>query len=40
MDITKELFVSFPVPEQVARLARVDAKTRRELILSARNSVD
>ena len=40
MDITKELFVSFPVPEQAARLARVDAKTRRELILSARNSVE
>ena len=40
MDITKEIFVSLPVPEQGARLARVDAKTRRELILSARNSVE
>src|SRR5438093_5952987 len=40
MDVTKELFVSLPLPEQVTRLARVDAKTRQELILSARNRVE
>jgi hypothetical protein len=41
MDLpTKESFVSLPAPEQVVRLMQVDAKTRREFILSARNSVD
>jgi len=41
MDIpTKEHFASFPLPEQLAQLPRVDAKTRKELILSARNSLD
>ena len=37
---TKEVFSSLPVPEQIARLERADAKTRRELIFSARHSVD
>lgn len=37
---TKEHFPALPLPEQVAQLARVDAKTRQELILAARNSVD
>ncbi|MBI3802067.1 MAG: hypothetical protein HY268_34495 [Deltaproteobacteria bacterium] len=41
MDLpTKELFSSLPVPAQVVRLEQVDAKTRQELILSARNSLD
>ncbi|MGH7961076.1 MAG: DUF6178 family protein [Candidatus Binatia bacterium] len=37
---TKESFRSLPLAEQAAQLARVDAKTRKELILSARNSLD
>jgi hypothetical protein len=37
---TKEHFPALPLPEQVAQLARVDAKTRQDLILAARNSVD
>src|SRR5215510_11484255 len=41
MDVpTKALFSSLPVPAQIARLEQVDAKTRQELILSARNSLD
>jgi hypothetical protein len=41
MDVVqKETFASLPVPEQIARLARTNAKTRRELLLSARNSLD
>jgi len=40
MDVpTKALFSSLPVPAQIARLEQVDAKTRQELILSARNSL-
>ncbi len=34
MAISKEVFASFPVPEQIARLEQVDAKTRQELILA------
>ncbi len=34
-----ERFASLPFREQVEQLARVDAKTRQELILSARNSL-
>ncbi len=37
---TKEIFSSLPVPEQIARLERADAKTRRALILSAHNSLE
>jgi len=37
---TKETFPSLPVHEQIAQLARVDAKTRQELIVSSRNSLD
>jgi len=40
MEISKALFSSLPVPAQIARLEQVDAKTRQELILSARNSLD
>src|SRR5262249_48961315 len=41
MDLpTKELFSSLPVPAQVAQLEQVEVKTRQELILSARNSLD
>lgn len=34
---SKEVFSSLPVPEQIVRLEQVDAKTRRELLLSARD---
>ncbi len=37
---TKEQFSSLPVLQQIAQLARVDAKTRQELLLSARGSLD
>ena len=37
--LTKEQFSPLPLPEQLDHLARVDAKTRQELILSARHSV-
>lgn len=37
---TKEQFSSLPVPQQITQLARVDAKTRQELLLSARGSLD
>lgn len=40
MNITQEPFGLLPLSDQVARLALVDAKTRKELILSARNSLD
>ena len=37
---TKEQFSSLPVPQQIAQLARVDAKTRQELLLSSRRSLE
>src|SRR5215510_4815889 len=37
---TKEQFSSLPVLQQIAQLARVDAKTRQELLLSSRGSLD
>ena len=37
---TKEQFSSLPVPQQDAQLARVDAKTRQELLLSSRHSLE
>lgn len=40
MEITKEVLAALPLPEQVTRLAQVDAKARQDLILSARNCVD
>jgi hypothetical protein len=38
--ITKDSFTSLAIPDQVARLSQVDAKTRQELILSSRYSLD
>ncbi len=38
--LSTEQFSSLPVPQQIAQLARVDAKTRQELLLSARGSLD
>lgn len=40
MDTSVASFRSLPLPDQLAQLTRVDAKTRKELILSARNSLD
>ena len=40
MQISKELFSSLPIQQQHAQLERVDAKTRRALILSSRQSVE
>ena len=37
---TKELFVSLPTNEQIARLEQVDARTRQQLILSSGHSFD
>ncbi len=37
---TKEQFSSLPVPQQIVQLAQVDAKTRQELLLSSRGSLD
>jgi hypothetical protein len=37
---TKEVFSSLPVLQQIAQLARVDAKTRQELLLSSRGSLE
>ncbi|MGE0821438.1 MAG: DUF6178 family protein [Candidatus Binatia bacterium] len=36
--LSKDVFSSLPVPEQLGQLRAVDSKTRQELILSARNS--
>lgn len=38
--ITKDSFASLAIPDQVARLSQVDAKTRQDLILSSRYSLD
>ena len=38
--LSTEQFSSLPVPRQITQLARVDAKTRQELLLSARGSLD
>ena len=37
---TKELFVSLPTNEQIARLEQIDARTRQQLILSSGHSFD
>ena len=37
---TKELFVSLPIKEQIARLEQVDARARQQLILSSGHSFD
>ncbi len=37
---TKEQFSSLPVPQQIAQLVRLDAKTRQDLLLSSRGSLD
>jgi Family of unknown function (DUF6178) len=37
---TKEQFSLLPVPQQIAQLAQVDAKTRQELLLSVRECLD
>lgn len=36
---TKEIFAALPMPEQIARLDHVDARTRQQLILSSRGSL-
>jgi hypothetical protein len=38
--ITKDSFTSLPLHDQATRLGQVDAKTRQELILSSRHSLD
>jgi len=38
--ITKDAFSSLPVQDQVIRLGQVDAKTRQDLILASRHSLD
>ncbi|HJY80803.1 MAG TPA: DUF6178 family protein [Candidatus Binatia bacterium] len=40
MTISKELFASLPVPAQIIQLERADAKTRQQLILPARQSLE
>jgi len=38
--ITKDAFSSLPIHDQAARLSQVDAKTRQDLIVSSRHSLD
>ena len=38
--LSTEQFSSLPVPQQIVQLAQVDAKTRQELLLSSRVSLD